>query len=360
MTHTLIQGRHALLSRTPGLLTSCQWTLGGQLKVHYSSSSLIFVRRFVIFLYHEFFMTMRPGTFLLGKRMAMEFSILNIIFNIYILYALPVRAQTGVSSAVWVVPDGDTADLSKTYTEGITLQVTWNPVPEGYKFNTLSNLWVTTWDYQNTQFSQLLTENVNTNNSGTYDWTITIPTKILSKDAKYVLRFKDLSSVYNASSQEVSSTGFLVIDGGSSSSSTTSSGQTSSTISSSQTSSSASSTSSASTVATSPVTSSAGIATPSATSSSTPTSEDNDNGLSGGAKAGIAVGIVVAALLIAGLAFYIFRRRRNAKSTSTRPPTDLLTEPSVYYDPPKQYFTGNTTNVVAEIGGRERVELQGS
>lgn len=291
--------------------------------------------------------------------MAMEFSILNFIFNIYILYALPVRAQTGVSSAVWVVPDGNTADLSKTYTEGITLQVTWNSVPEGYKFNTLSNLWVTTWDYENTQFSQLLTENVNTNNSGTYDWTITIPAKILNKDAKYVLRFKDLSSVYNASSQEVSSTGFLVINGGSSSSSTISSSQTSSQTSI-QTFSSASSTSSTSTVAISPATSSGGIVTPSATSSSTPISGDNDNGLSGGAKAGIAVGIVVAALLIAGLAFYIFRRRRNGKSTSTRPQTDFPAEPAVYYDPPKQYFTGNTTNVVAEIGGRERVELQGS
>ncbi|KAF7877392.1 hypothetical protein EAF04_001072 [Stromatinia cepivora] len=281
----------------------------------------------------------------------MEFSILNVIFYIYILCALSARAQTYVSSAVWVVPDGNTADLSKTYTEGITLQVTWNPAPEGYEFNTLSNLWVTTWDYQNTQFSQLLTENVNTNSSGTYDWTITIPAKVLSKDAKYVLRFKDLSSVYNASSQEVSSTGFLIINGGSSSSSTTSSSQTSS---------SASSTSFATTVATPPVTSTAGIATPSATSSSTPTSGDNDNGLSGGAKAGIAVGIVGAALLIAGLAFFIFRRRRNAKSASTRPPIDLPTEPPTYYDPPKQYFTGNTTNVIAEIGGRERAELQGS
>lgn len=70
-------------------------------------------------------------------------SILTLIFVISVFYALPIYAQTYISSTVWIVPDGNTADLSKIYTEGITLQVTWSPVLEGYKFQTLSNLWVT-------------------------------------------------------------------------------------------------------------------------------------------------------------------------------------------------------------------------
>ncbi|TGO23282.1 hypothetical protein BPAE_0137g00020 [Botrytis paeoniae] len=275
----------------------------------------------------------------------MRRSILSLVFGIFVLYALPIYAQTYVSSTVWIVPDGNTADLSKTYTEGITLQVTWNPVPEGYQFQTLSNLWVTTWDYDTTQFSQLLTENVNTNNSGTYDWTITIPTSVLSRDAKYVLRFKDLNPVYNSSSQEISSTGFLVINGASSSTSTASPTPIRST----QTSSSASSTAIASTSTTQSV-----ISTISATPTSISTSEGS--GLSGGAKAGIAVGVVAIAFSITRLSFLFFRRQRHAK----RPSTEPSTEPPTYYDPPKQPFIGNRSNVIAEIGGGERVELQGS
>ncbi|ESZ91724.1 hypothetical protein SBOR_7875 [Sclerotinia borealis F-4128] len=274
----------------------------------------------------------------------MEFNIFSLVFNIFILHTLPVLAQTYVSSTVWVVPDGNTADLSKTYTEGLTLQVTWNAVPEGYQFQGLSNLWITTWDYSNTVYSQLLTGNVNTNESGTYDWTITIPTSVSSKDAKYVLRFKNLSPEYSSSSPEVSSTGFLIINGVSSSSSTTSSAQTIT---------SATSTSLSSSVTTTPVTSTAGIVT-------TPTASSTfaeSSGLSGGAKAGIAVGVVGAALLIAGLAFLTFRRRHQKKSSHEELPTD----PPTYYEPPTEYATRYPGDVpIAETGGHERAELQGS
>lgn len=82
--------------------------------------------------------------------------ILTLILVICVFYTLPIYAQTYVSSTVWIVPDGNTADLSKIYTEGTTLQVTWNPVLEGYKFQTLSNLWVTIWDYDTTEFSHLI------------------------------------------------------------------------------------------------------------------------------------------------------------------------------------------------------------
>ncbi|RAL66731.1 hypothetical protein DID88_007514 [Monilinia fructigena] len=194
-------------------------------------------------------------------------------------------------------------------------EVTWNSVPEGYQFQTLSNLWVTTWDYEVTQFSQLLTKNINANSS----------------DAKYVLRFKDLDPVYNSTSKEVSSTGFLVINGGSSSS-TASATKTSST----QTISSASSTSFTSTATTRPVTSTAAIATPSATSTSISNARDSD--LSGGAKS---------------------RRRRYTKGLSHEAPPHPLTEPPTYHGPAKQYYTPYTNNI-PEIGGRERAELQGN
>ncbi|KAB8298966.1 hypothetical protein EYC80_001110 [Monilinia laxa] len=276
----------------------------------------------------------------------MKLSIIGLFCGISILYVIPVRGQTYVSSTVWVVPDGNTADFSRTYTEGITLQVTWNSVLEGYQFSTLSNLCVTTWDYEVIQFSQLLTKNVNTNSSGTYDWTITIPANVLSTNAKYVLRLKDLSSMYNASSQEVSSTGFLIINGGSSSPAS-SIAKTSST----QTVSSASSTSFTSTVTAPPITSTA------ATSTSIPKFKGSD--LSRGAKAGIAVGIFSAALLIAGSAYLFFRRRCRTKTPSHETPLYPPTDPSTPYEPPKQISTVYTSDI-AEIGGHERAELPGS
>lgn len=87
----------------------------------------------------------------------MDFYIFSFLFSICTLQFLPVHCQTDVSSAVWIVPDGSTADLSRTYTEGITLQVTWNPIPDGLQFQNLCDLWVTTWDYEVTAFSQRLT-----------------------------------------------------------------------------------------------------------------------------------------------------------------------------------------------------------
>ncbi|QSZ32438.1 hypothetical protein DSL72_002012 [Monilinia vaccinii-corymbosi] len=268
----------------------------------------------------------------------MELSIFSLLFSICILYVAQVRAQTYVSSTVWVVPDGNTADLSRTYIEDITLQVTWNSVPAGYRFQTLSNLWVTTWDYDNTQFSQLLTKNVNTNNSGTYDWTIALPANVLSKDAKYVLRFKDLSSV------------FFVLDNFSHPNIFFYSNQTSSSA-------SASSTILTSTVTTAPVTSTAAIATTPATSTSI--SNSGDSGLSTGAKVGIAVGVAAAALFITSSAYLIFRRRRNSENPPHEAPPYPPTDPPRCYEPPKQYYTGYTGNV-AEIGGHERAELQAS
>ncbi|KAF5867870.1 uncharacterized protein Bfra_007065, partial [Botrytis fragariae] len=147
---------------------------------------------------------------LLGKRTAIRRSILSIIFGISVLYTLPIYAQTYISSTVWIVPDGNTADLSKTYTKGITLQVTWYQVPEGHQFQTLSIRGLR---------PGIMTQrsSASCSQSGTYDWTIAISVSILSKDAKYVPQFKDLNSVYDSSSQEIPSTGFWVINGASSS-----------------------------------------------------------------------------------------------------------------------------------------------
>lgn len=196
-------------------------------------------------------------------------------------------------------------------------------------------------------------ENVNTNSSGTYDWTIAIPDDILSKNAKYVLRFKGLGLVYNSTSQEVSSTGFLIIDGGPSSSLTDSVTKTSST----QTVSSDSSTSFTGTATTVPATSTAAIATTSATFTSIPNSKDS--GLSRGAKAGIAVGIVGAVLLTAGSVYLLFRRRRYTKTPSHETPPYPPSDPSTSHEPPKQSSTAYTSDV-AEIGGHERAELPGN
>lgn len=87
----------------------------------------------------------------------MELNIYKAIFGICFLYLSAVQAQQAAGfGSVWVVPDGTQSDLSQTFRQGITLQITWLGAPADYQYDTLTNLWVTSWEYEKTAYSQLL------------------------------------------------------------------------------------------------------------------------------------------------------------------------------------------------------------
>ncbi|TGO21387.1 hypothetical protein BPAE_0223g00160 [Botrytis paeoniae] len=198
----------------------------------------------------------------------------------------------------------------------------------------------------------ILIGNINSNDSGTHDWTIDIPTSVLGKTAKYVLRFKDLNPAFNPESRDVSSPAFLVITGDSSSSSRTSS--SSSTITSSpKLSSSAVSSTQASTPPTGAIGNSTAVDT---------TYKDKYTKLSGGLTAGIAVASVVVLCAVLGLVYFLYKRRKNKRDPATEPstehPTGSLTKPPTYQEAPKQQ-SAVPSEKAAELGTEERpVELE--
>ncbi|TGO52076.1 hypothetical protein BCON_0148g00210 [Botryotinia convoluta] len=291
----------------------------------------------------------------------MEFHIYKAILGISFLYLSAVRAQQAVDfGSIWVVPDGTQSDLSQTFRQGLTLQITWFGAPVDYQFDTLTNLWVTTWEYEKTAYSQLLEGNINANDSGTHDWTIDIPTSVLGKTAKYFLRFKDLNPTFNPDSRDVSSPAFLVITGDSSSSSKTSA-------------SSSTTSSSSSTITSSPTLSSSAVSSTQASTSATGVIgnstavdtkyRDKYTKLSGGLAAGIAVASVDVLCAVLGLVYFLYKRRKNKRDPAAEPltehPTGSLTKPPTYHEAPNQQSAVPSEKAV-ELGGEERpVELEG-
>ncbi|KAF7934630.1 uncharacterized protein EAE98_002675 [Botrytis deweyae] len=291
----------------------------------------------------------------------MEFHIYTAILGICFLYLSAVRAQQAEDfGSIWVVPDGTQPDLSQTFRQGLTVQITWFGAPVDYQFDTLTNLWVTSWEYEKTAYSQLLEGNINANDSGTHDWTIDIPTSVLGKTAKYVLRFKDLNPAFNLHSRDVSSPAFLVITGDSASSSKTST-------------STSTTSSSSSTVTSSPTLSSSVVSSTQASNSSTgaianstavdTTHRDKHTKLSGGLAAGIAVASVVVLCAVLGLAYFLYKRRKNKRGPATKPltehPAGSLTKPPTYHEAPSQQ-SAVPSEKAAELGGEDRpVELEG-
>ncbi|KAF7896683.1 uncharacterized protein EAF01_009086 [Botrytis porri] len=296
----------------------------------------------------------------------MEFHVYKAFLFIFFFYLSAVRAQQAVDfGSIWVVPDGTQPDLSQTFRQGLTLQITWFGAPDNYQFDTLTNLWVTSWEYEKTAYSQLLEGNINANDSGTHDWTIDIPTSVLGKTAKYVLRFKSLNPAFNPDSRDVSSPAFLVITGDSASSSRTST--SSSTTSASAVSSSSSMITSVPTLSTSAVSSTqTSISATGAIASSTAADtiyRDKYTKLSGGLAAGIAVASVAILCAVLGLAYFLYKRRKNKRDPATQPltehPTGSLTKSPIYHEAPNQQ-AAVPSEKAAELGVEERpVELEG-
>ncbi|KUJ10817.1 uncharacterized protein LY89DRAFT_739805 [Mollisia scopiformis] len=212
----------------------------------------------------------------------------------FLIFLTSTSALT-IQNILWNIPNGNLSSLSQTFTSSQTLPLSWNAWDSTQYVDTTKNLvdlWATAFDYNLNPFSQRLTVGINLTSAGNFAWTIAIPTSNLTFDAKYVLRFKVTSPIYDASSGELSSPGFLVL----AASSTSTSASTSSFV---------------------PSTINTSTLMPTDTTSTTPAAL----GLSVGAKGGIGAGVVVAVLVVGGVLWFfpLVRRRGKARVVPTQP-----------------------------------------
>ncbi|GAD94946.1 conserved hypothetical protein [Paecilomyces variotii No. 5] len=215
-----------------------------------------------------------------------------------LLFAYLVRTSCEqTAQSYWTVPDGQLPDFQQTCKDQQVLPIAWNGwdsdwTGEYLEGLTIVDLWVTSFNYDQYPYSQLLHENVDISKAGTYTWTIDINSTALGATAEYVLRFKPPLKTYNVSSGSLSSSGFIVLPATSTAKPTTSARPAKHSI--------FLTTSSATSLAATP------MATGSADSSS----------LDGGAKAGIAVGCIIGGIAVGFLLILSMRRCRRKKPPS--------------------------------------------
>ncbi|CZR64405.1 uncharacterized protein PAC_14303 [Phialocephala subalpina] len=228
-----------------------------------------------------------------------------------LLFSL-ISSQKTIQQIIWNVPDGNLSDLSQTFTAGQTLPLSWNSYASTQYVDTTKNLvdlWVAAFDFNLNPFSQRVTIGVNLTSPGNFAWTIAIPDSNLTISAKYVLRFKVTSPVFNPNSGDLSSPGFLVLRAaGASTVSSSIITTTSARSTAAGTSSSTNNLPASSIINTSALTPAASTAT-SSTSTSPPAAPSS--GLSAGAKVGIGAGVAIGALALAGLSYFFFFVRRQ-------------------------------------------------
>ncbi|KIM95340.1 hypothetical protein OIDMADRAFT_21126 [Oidiodendron maius Zn] len=275
----------------------------------------------------------------------------------------------------WIAPIGADSDFQQTFINGQVLAVAWEgwnaSVVQQYleETTTVADLWVTSFNFALSPFSQLLIENINIVGPGSYSWTINIDAKDLSASAEYILRFttpgKNYDDIYVDTYVGVShipSPAFIILPGTTTSSSSSSappistsstqsvpvsnsspsssstantaessksSTSTIATSTSSSTSATTSTLTSTSTIATSTLTSTSAIATSTSGSALDITSTSTTNattGLKTSAIAGIAVGSAIGG--IAATVLLVLAFRRYWRST---PQSSLIRESKDYY-----------------------------
>lgn len=283
-----------------------------------------------------------------------------------------ITAAQSVQTLLWNVPDGKSTDLSLTFTNGVTLPLSWNNWSSTSYIDastTLVDLWATSYDYNLNKYAEVLkgtffcaarclsveradsfSESIDLTVAGNFAWTIAIPDRYLSVSAKYVLRFKKPATNYSADTADLSSPGFLVLKATILSSTITSSSMTS-------TSTSTLTSSSISTVS-SIVSQTASVtsAAPAASSTAPNVASQSESGLTTGAKAGLGVGISLAVLAAGALIAFLLRRRKEEGQPAAPP---VYVEEKRYNDAPVEAWVEP-----AELpGGRTSVypsELHGS
>lgn len=74
-----------------------------------------------------------------------------------LLLAFPASILTLTYQNLWRVPDGDKGDLSQTFQSGQTLPLSWQAMNDS-----TNDLWITTFNYNEFQYSGLVTSMVST------------------------------------------------------------------------------------------------------------------------------------------------------------------------------------------------------
>ncbi|RDW81683.1 uncharacterized protein DSM5745_05240 [Aspergillus mulundensis] len=233
---------------------------------------------------------------------------------------LPLARAEGTVQDLWNSPQYP--DYTTNYTAGTTIEISWqHALATQFQFFCEScditnvDLWVT-----GSSYTRKLEAGVNVNESTSYEWTINLDDADVEASTEWTFRFLPADVSWGDNQEEISSAKFnLLPKSDSSSSSTTTSTSTSTT----STSTAAStSTSTSTTTTTSPTADPTSTTPENATDSDGTTSESNSNndGLSTGAKAGIGVGVSAGFIILAALAFLLWRRIRALPNTKATGP----------------------------------------
>ncbi|KAL5001639.1 hypothetical protein BDV10DRAFT_147706 [Aspergillus recurvatus] len=232
----------------------------------------------------------------------------NLVKFVSLAALLPLARAEGTVQDLWNSPQYP--DYTTNYTAGTTIEISWqHALASQFQFFcedcdiTNVDLWVT-----GSSYTRKLEAGLNVNESTSYEWTINLDDADVEASTEWTFRFLPADVSWGDNQEEISSAKFNLLPRSNSSSSSTTTSTTTST---------SASTSTSTSTTTSPSTPDATPTSENATDGdSTSTSNDSD-GLSAGAKAGVGVGVGAGAIILAALAFLLWRRIKalpNAKA----------------------------------------------
>ncbi|KAL4744191.1 hypothetical protein BDV11DRAFT_4639 [Aspergillus similis] len=209
---------------------------------------------------------------------------------------LPLVRAVGTVQDLWNSPQYP--DYTTNYTAGTTIEISWQHAL-AYQFQffcedcdiTNVDLWVT-----GSSYTRKLEAGVNVNESTSFEWTINLDDADVEASTEWTFRFLPADVSWGDNQEEISSAKFNLLPRSDSSSSTTTSTTTSTSTSTSTSTRTATSTPNATPI------------TESATDDGSTSSDHHNDGLSTGAKAGIGIGVSAGAIILAALAFLLWRR----------------------------------------------------
>ncbi|KAL3438715.1 hypothetical protein BDV09DRAFT_95427 [Aspergillus tetrazonus] len=215
---------------------------------------------------------------------------------------LPLVRAEGTVQDLWNSPQYP--DYTTSYTAGTTIEISWQHALS-YQFQyfcescdiTNVDLWVT-----GSSYTRKLEAGMNVNETTSYEWTINLDDADVEASTQWTFRFLPADVSWGDNQEEISSARFNLLPRSDSSSTTTSTTTSTST-----------STSTTTTTTSNP---SATPTTESATDGESSSTENHNDGLSTGAKAGIGVGVSAGAIILAALAFLLWRRIKALPSTN--------------------------------------------
>ncbi|KAL4902617.1 hypothetical protein BDW74DRAFT_180719 [Aspergillus multicolor] len=239
----------------------------------------------------------------------------NLVRLVPLAVLLPLARAEGTVQDLWNSPQYP--DYTTNYTAGTTIEISWqHALASQFQYFCEScditnvDLWVT-----GSSYTRKLEAGVNVNESTSYEWTINLDDADVESSTEWTFRFLPADVSWGDNQEEISSAKFnLLPDSDSSSSSTTTSTSTS--------------TSTTTTSTTSTTTTSSPTADPTSTApenatdgnDTTSESDSDSDGLSTGAKAGIGVGVSAGFIILAALAFLLWRRIKALPNTKATGP----------------------------------------